>query len=354
MKAGILTLHQADNYGAVLQAYALQQTLLRLGLENELINTDFFDNMNTRDNTVSKTAAVLAKRAAEAEAGRKMLFDEFRNAHLRCSEKMTKQDLIRNEKDYAVFITGSDQVWNLRVKGADACYFLPFTAPEKRISYAASFGSEDIPESAAKWCAEQLKDFAKLSVRETSAIDLIRYLTKQEAVLSLDPVFLLEKQAWEALIPDKDDSPYCFLYMTDYNDELVTRAKTICEETGLELKVSTATIMPRFGFDAFSDTGVARWLGLIAGAEGVFTNSFHGTAFSLIFEKPLMVSGLGGKLSSRSGRIEELLRIAGFMEAYKSTVLCRPLAGQVRQRLMPYINGSLDYLKKVTAYAKSL
>ena len=354
MRAGILTLYQADNYGAVLQAFALQKTLDGLGLHGDLLATDFFDRaLRASESPLSGPAAVLEKRMKQEEAKRKALFDSFRGAYLRCSKPWAKEDLPDANSVYTVFITGSDQVWNLAVLGADESYFLPFADPQKRVSYAASFGPASLREEVVPWCRKQLRDFALLSVRETAGKDLVKSLTGRDAAVCLDPVFLLDASEWETLALKEERAPYYLLYMMQYDEELEKRAALAARKAGADLVVVTASFLPRFGFDAWSGIGVREWLGLLLSAEGVFTNSFHGTAFSLLFEKPLLVSRLRGNLEKSSRRIDELLALSG-AEAAQEGELFFPSKGEIFRELSPAREASLAYLEEIVRYAKDL
>lgn len=386
MKAGILTLHQADNYGAVLQAYALQQTLLDLGLDNEILTTDFPDPSPVADRPAAGAAAVLMKRVEEENRRRREGFAQFRSRYLKCSEEYKKTELSRADEAYDLFITGSDQVWNMNVLGADACYFLPFTAPEKRFSYAASFGGEKVPENMTAWCAEQLAGFARISTREAEGQEYVKELTGRDADVCLDPVFLPGKEGWQKLLDQEDPArlleltegrPYYVLYMLFQDEALMADALQTASEQGAALKVISASFLPRFGFDAWSRIGVTDWLMLFANAEGVFTNSFHGTAFALMFGKPLSVTGPKGRFSKKSGRIRELLRRAGMEAAYDGRLTNAPEAAEdgklqnaseagkngkllngsetaVMKRLEPEREASLCYLREVISYAETL
>ncbi len=353
MKAGILTLHQADNYGAVLQAYALQQTLFDLGLDNEILTTDFPESSEDTGENLSGAAAVLAKRVREKRAERSGLFEQFRKEYLVCSKEYKKTDMARSEPVYDIFITGSDQVWNMSVLGANACYFLPFAEPGKRISYAASFGGEELPREMRAWCAEILGDFKYISVREEQAKEYICKLTGKEAVLCVDPVFLIDSAGWKKLTRNAKGKAYYLLYMLVYDEALSEQAKRTADKAGADLKVITGSFMPRFGFEAYSGISVTDWLGAFADCEAVFTNSFHGTAFALIFGKPLLAAGLKGHLNRRSGRIKELLLRAGMEDAYERTLYKAP-EGAAMERLKVYTEASMNYLKKVTEYAGSI
>ena len=168
MKIGILTFHDADSYGAVLQAYALQQTLSKLGANSEFVQIQM-PRTAAPAQSVTGAAAVFARRMQTESKKREALFADFRQKHMRISRSYQPADPI--DDDYDCFIAGSDQIWNFRIPGADARYFLPFAKPEKRYSYAASFGAEALPEKAAAWVADQLSRLRSISVPEGKRID---------------------------------------------------------------------------------------------------------------------------------------------------------------------------------------
>ena len=344
MKAGILTFHEADNYGAVLQAWALQQTLKKLGAESEFLSVK---TPPAPVQTLPAGPAALFLRRVQAEGEKRAaLFRQFRESRMVCSKAYEKEALSEAAGDYDLFLAGSDQIWNFRIPGADERYFLPFAPREKRFSYAASFGSEDLPEKAKEWCAGQLERFARISVREESGRRIVKELTGRDAAVSLDPTLLLEPEDWKDLFPETEREPYMLLFLLKYDESLAARAKQAAEEAGVALKTVTAAFMPQCGFSAWSSVGVGDWVGLVAGASGVFTNSFHGTVFSLLFQRPLSVAWLGGELSSRNGRIEELLKRAGLEEALDGGPVCLG-NGVFRERIGKAREESLNYLKEV-------
>ena len=288
MRIGILTFHEADSYGAVLQAYALQTVLERLGAESELI-------------TFRKDPEKVAKNSSNPMIRR--LLDE--------GKKRAKLFFSFRDVTYDRFLAGSDQIWNFSISEVDERYFLPFASAYKRYSYAASFGEKQIPEKMKDWCAKQLAGFAKLSVREESGRELIKELTGREALVCPDPTLLLTQEDWEKIAVPAQEQPYALLFLLQYNKEFADAAESWAKERNMALRVVTAAFMPRFGFEPWSGIGPAEWLGLISGASAVFTNSFHGAAFSLLFRKPLCVGLLEGELQNRNGRIVELTEAVG-------------------------------------------
>lgn len=346
MKAGILTFHSANNYGAVLQAYALQKTLTALGVDSEFI--DFCQAPSEERMPAAagqRGPAVFAARVRTEGQKRSALFDAFRRAYLRCSFPFRMEDAAKLNDLYDAFIAGSDQVWNAQLPEADGRYLLPFAAPEKRIAYAASFGTSDVPERLKDWYAKQLAAFHALSVREAQGRDLIKALTGRSCEVCLDPVLLLDRADWEQLTQPYEGKPYLFLYMVNYDGQLAGQARKAAEENGWELRIATAGYIPQYGFDPWSGIGVEQWLSLIRNASGVFTNSFHCTALSMIFGRPLSTALLREELSHRNGRLEELLALAG-MDCRAGGELLSVSAEAVAGRLGSGKQHSLDYLKQ--------
>ena len=347
MKAGILTFHGANNYGAVLQAYALQKTLTALGIDNEFI--DFCQTPPEERGPAAAAGqrgpAVFAARIRTEGQKRSALFDAFRRTYLRTSAPFRIEDAGKLNDLYDAFIAGSDQIWNAQLPEADGRYLLPFAAPEKRIAYAASFGTSDVPERLKDWYGRQLAAFHALSVREAQGRDMIKELTGRSCEVCLDPVLLLDRAEWAQLTQPYDGKPYLFLYMVNYDGQLAGQARKVAEQSGLELRIAAAGYIPQYGFAPWSGIGVEQWLSLIRNAEGVFTNSFHCTALSMVFGRPLSTALLREELSHRNGRLEELLALAG-MDRRADGELLSVSAEAFAGRLESGKQRSLDYLKR--------
>ena len=390
MKAGIFTFHEADNYGAVLQAYALQQALKNIGMESEFVTVSAGSAGSAAPRKAAGNMPVFAKKIQAEGEKRSELFREFRETRLCCSKPYGKDRLGQLSGDYDVFITGSDQVWNFTIPGTDLRYLLPFAPKEKCFSYAASFGTPEIPEQQREMFQKYLCRFSELSVREASGRDIVRELTGRDAVICLDPTLLLTKEDWLRLIPGEERDPgsepghgsglksescqeprpelktgfrqesgsapepeaYTLLFMVDYDEKLALDAKKYTEKTGTQLRVVTAAFQPQFGFGSWSSVGVTDWLRLICRARSVFTNSFHGCAFSLLFERPLCVGRLKSGLQKRSGRIEELLARVGLTDSREGEPRQLP-PGQLGERLSDARKESVEYLKGIAARAGS-
>ena len=346
MRAGIVTFHEADNFGAVLQAYALQQTLNKLGAESTFVSfTDKAKKEETYFPTKGPTA-VFAQRIISEGKKREELFKKFREQYMKCSRDYNLKDKESINSDFDCFIAGSDQIWNFRIPGVDERFFLTFAEDKKKYSYAASFGSEEFPEKGKSWCADQLNSFQKISVRESSGQKIVKELTGRDAEVSLDPTLLLSKEEWLDIASDPGDKPYYLLFMVKYDADLHKKAKEKAEADGMELRIITAAFMPQCGFPAWSQVSVNDWVGLMAHSSGTFTNSFHGTAFSLMFERPVAVAGNAGELAKRNGRMEDLLGKAGLIEAMGGD-LAKPESGKIFENLKEDRKASINYLKDV-------
>lgn len=342
MKIGILTFHEADSYGAVLQAYALQTSLEALGADSEFVQIQMPPKAQPTAPT-APAAALFARRIQAEGAKRAALFASFRQEYMRVSRPYQPEDPI--DADYDCFIAGSDQIWNFRIPDADARYFLPFAKAEKRNSYAASFGADALPDKAKAWAAQQLSQFQRISLREESGRAIVQELTGRDAQVCLDPTMLLSPAQWEAMTHPQEGGEYVLAFLLKYDETLVANAKAEAERRGLPLRTVTAAFMPQLGIPAWNSTGVTDWLSAIRGAACVFTNSFHGMVFSLIFGRTFRIQRLTGELSTRNGRLEELLAFLELEEALERPV--QPDVDSLWQKLSPRREASLAYLRSI-------
>ncbi|MCC8107088.1 MAG: polysaccharide pyruvyl transferase family protein [Clostridiales bacterium] len=236
-----------------------------------------------------------------------------------------KSELGMLNNQYDIFVTGSDQVWNLECSGEDWSYFLDFAEDEKRNSYAASFGSSTAGITNKEQMKQLLRNYSHISVREESGYRIISELLGKRVPVVLDPVFLLEKEEWKELFDLSFEEKYVLVYEVLAGDKLFDQAKTYAKSKGLKVICITSTNRVRQGAKVVKSAGPIEWLRLFAGASYVFTNSFHGLAFSLIFEKQFFVEllpppantnarilelldkvGLTGRDSSKSMKMEEI------------------------------------------------
>ena len=284
MKVGTITYSWAQNWGAVLQAYALVRYLNNEGYDAQLIDYREFDN-KLISTVKSIPDGIIDLLTIPASVRRIRRYNEFRQNCLRLTKKCkTTDDLKTLNSEFDVFITGSDQVWNV---GLGVCkdFYLHFAEQDKKtISYAASFGVSEIPEQHVADTISGLGNIDYISVRENSGKKIVESLTSNKAEVVLDPVFLLNKDQWLKVASNKIISvPYIFVYPTQVTSQLVNLVKKIKKETGM------IAISPFYvpGCKVIKDIGPREFIRYVADSKYVVASSFHATAFSMIFNKPL-------------------------------------------------------------------
>lgn len=335
MKIGIVTLHEADSYGAVLQAYALQHMLGSLGAESAFVS---FEREKIGEGPSTNP---VIQRIQQAGKRRNKRFADFRQQHLTCATAVRKDKAEACNAEYDRFLAGSDQVWNLQIPGLDGAGYLPFAEKEKRYSYAASFGSDTLQDKGREWCSNQLKLFQELSVREESGRTLIRRLTQRDACVSLDPVMLLDPADWNGLLHPIEGKPYVLLFLLQEHLQLFRAAKEEAQKRNVQVKIVTASFQPQFGVEAWCGSGVEDWISLIHDAQGVFTDSYHAALFTLLFRRPLYTAPLTGELRGRGVRLRELMELAGISFERLSN------PDDFNERIAEKKHYSLDYLTKI-------
>lgn len=297
-KIGVLTLPTLTNYGGILQAYALVYVLKKMGYDAWLINRRWNSDNHSILHRIKKIfyhLFVIRK------------FDKFCEKYIvpRTEEidSRAKMDAIR-QAGFDGYVVGSDQVWRIKnVRGADYNFFLDFTKEDhvKRISYAASFGVDywDDNQNSEKSRAEVkplLQKFDAISVREDSGVDVCKECFGISATHVLDPTLLVDKMEYIKNFGLKlRRKKYLAVYMLDITDEKKKLVENISSELDLPVKyINHSSYIWRWLPSTVSDIvkpGVIKWLQSILEADFVLTDSFHGMAFSIIFEKQFFVIG---------------------------------------------------------------
>lgn len=312
MKIGIITFHSAHNYGAVLQAWSLQEYLRQQGHQVEIINLrlsvidDLYSLVPETHKKVCRSERVnrlvngayrqvrrlhQKLRPDPGKVEKYEAFEHFINQVLPVTERFDSYEKLR-EADlvYDALIAGSDQIWNgVMMKTISPAYFLQFANEDAiRISYAASIGTEVIPPEFQGLFERYLRDFDYISVREEKAQEAVQALTDKPVELVADPTFLLEKGDFDGLRRRaKRDRKYIYVHNVHLNrvDEALNG---IAEELSGRLSLP---IIHNWGRKVFSNEaghftgGVEEFLDLVASAEYVVTNSFHCTIFAVIYHR---------------------------------------------------------------------
>lgn len=304
VKIGILTFQNAYNYGAALQAYALKSVI---GDVCEIINynNEYFSIKN-ETSLKRKIIKAFYNKQLKKRVNR---FHEFQHQFLVGNQSIITDSELKSINDkYGLFITGSDQVWNLETSGYNTAYFLDFVDDsKKKNSYAASFGSENLSDNNLQISKDLLKDFNNISVREKSGQKIIKTLTGRDVPVVLDPTMLLSASDWNKLINNPiHEKKYVLLYTVLNGDKIVEFAKNLANSMGVELYCITTSLKPQSGMKCIRDAGPLEWLNLMKNADAIVTNSFHGLAFSLIYNKQFYIELLPPP-SQTNARIKELL-----------------------------------------------
>lgn len=303
MKAAVITFHSAYNYGAVLQAYSLQKALETSGYDPDVI--DYWPErrvaaansiIRPRKGLKGGVINLMTSLHYKAIKRKRRQFDDFRQVAWRRTEIMydSNDHLARSIPRADVFITGSDQVWNPST-GIDPAYFLDFAvqAGKPTASYAASIGLHDIDKYDKVAMARMIDRIDLLSVREPRAAEIIKDLTGRDAKVVVDPVFLQSSEQWNELVkqPVVEDD-YLLVYAVRRRRYMENIIRQIKKRSGLKVVLIPGANPAARGLipadEIVWDAGPVEFVNLFAHAKAVCTNSFHGTAFSLIYNKPFI------------------------------------------------------------------
>lgn len=324
-KSCTITFHAADNYGAFFQAYALQKYITRdCKADNEIINfvsnhmkehySVFKKSLALKDIIknfiISPYSSKLSKRRKRFEADRA----KFLNLTEEISEENQYYDLISK---YDIGIAGSDQIWNINSEDFTPLFFLP--GLKEKIGYAASTGSE-IDESQKDEYKNFLESFTKVCIRETGAKKFFddMKLPSGETEVCIDPTFLISIEDYDVFSNSSPiiEGDYILYYSINNSEESMRMASSYANELGLPIYAIysrlTSIKAKKYGMKVIYDAGPSEFINLLKNCKCMFTNSFHGTALSIILHKSFMRLGkLENNELVRDERIDSILEIAG-------------------------------------------
>ena len=335
-KIGIITFHNAHNYGAMLQAYALQQKLLEnneveiIDFRNSYIDKNYklFRRSRNPVNMIKFFINDLKKYKKNKKRYDK--FEDFiRNNYILTKEHYNNEKKLKNKApDFDIYITGSDQVWNCNIAGRllDA-YTLNFGKQEvKRISYAPSIGNSKIEEKYKQEYINKLRIINKISVREENARENLKKIIDKNIDVVLDPTLLLTREEWDERISEKIDDTkinqkYILAYVVKQDENYNKIVNYISKKTELnvvhfqdenkELKNVYAS--------AYTE-GPFEFVNLIKNAEYVICTSFHATVFSIIYNKKFWViphKETGSRVTNLLEKLGILDRVINNLEEFE-------------------------------------
>lgn len=357
MKCGVLTFHRASNYGAVFQTYALQRFLNSNGIESEVIDyrCPFIEKHITPKRFIEwirpfNMYRLLFKNAYILDNRKN--FAEFVKNYIPVSDEEYNPDNIKNANElYDIFIVGSDQIWSNYCAGFDKNYFLEFVNDKKKKnSYSASFGFVEWPVGLEDEYHRLLADFNAISIREVQGAKLVNRWNDIKAEWTLDPVFLLSKEEWISITaPIENRKPYLVLYLMTETKSIIQYAKKVAKERNLEVIYVSERLLNHCGMKNKKKSTPVEWLSLINSAEFIVTNSFHGTALSIILEKDFSVELLPepSKVNSRITDVLHKLNLSGRIINNNNCDLKRINYAYVNKHLHNYSVESKEYLLKI-------
>lgn len=353
MKIGILTQPLQSNYGGILQNYALQQVLKRMGHEAWTIDYNRFGWLNWLDNAWRVMAHKMLGHEADfvltppKRHRQEIPLRRFVCKYIQLTTPRTRRPKRSVVKKYAfdAIVVGSDQVWRPLYNNNIADCFLKFVdgMNVKRVAYAASFGTDEweFTPKQMKRCIPLAQQFDGISVREMSGVQLCREHLGVEAVHVLDPTLLLSASDYMELCKDiPKRKPFVFAYILDESEEKKKQIKDFAACKGLDYFIKSA------GPNVGADDTVELWLSYFRDAAYVITDSFHGTAFAINFNKDFYVFGNAERGNSRFDSLLGTLRLENRMIYGKISEQAEPIdwekVNQVRESCA---KESKDWLK---------
>ena len=340
MKIKTITCHNVYNYGASLQAYALQTYLQSLGNDVEIIDfqpyfhqnryNPYYISENSKYYSICRKIPLLAclynliKNYSMIKTwGRKKKFDNFTSKYLKLTQKKyeTSKQLQNDPPIADIYIAGSDQIWNTNSSnGKEPAYYLDFgNQTTKRYSYAASFAISSIDNKLKDFVKSEVSKLDKVSIREKTGVDILKEM-QIESTQVLDPVFLLSKSDWEKLILnskiDNLSPKYILVYDFLYDEQIKETVLYLKKEYNIPIvSINDFNTLPYADIN-INDAGPLEFLSLIYHSSIIVSSSFHATAFSVIFRKNFYVYPLKGK--DNSSRMTDFLYDLNLIERYKS------------------------------------
>lgn len=370
-KIAAITFHGAHNFGSMLQTYALQSFVEKIAKEKQVDISYSVLNYRTPEqielyqvykknisfkNIVKNVLALRYNRMLKVKHSR---FEQFLEKYLKVTAQYSSEkELKKANLYYDYYISGSDQLWNIRAGDFEWAYLLPFVEEGKKISYAASLGPLPIDWSlydGAKY-AQLLNTYSAVSVREAGSVQNIAHISPISPQIHLDPTMLLAKEEWNLLTEHmaNEHGEYIFFYCLETSKEILQMVADISSILGLKVVISKYCGKVDYVNSFIKDyaAGPLEFLNLIKNAKLVISASFHGTVFSILMNKPFFsVNGLEDnrmsnilkimKLEARSIGLQNYKEKLGNFEAIDFAITNQQLE-QERQRSKEYLCKELE------------
>ncbi len=359
-KTGIITLHHNTNYGANMQAFATCKfanehnyncEIIDYRLKSQELKTHvgswlLISWRNDKSKSLKKKIklAIALLMSIPEKYMRLQRFKRFRRKYCKLSDVCWNEFDVA-KKNFGCVVCGSDQVWNPDItEGINPIYFGDILGVKNKVSYAASMGREKYNETDETVAAKLIGKMDYVSVREEKSVEYIEKISGKKVSCVCDPVFLLERSEYIKIAkPIKIKKPYLLVYSVVGNNDMLNAALEFAKKKNLTVVEICQSKNHKQGHIQLSSASPEEFLGAILNAEYVVTNSFHGTAFSIILEKDFYVFDNKG----RGSRITDLLTKAGLVDCMVQGEILQKESidyDKVNENLKQYIEQSKNFL----------
>lgn len=345
-----ITLDHTVNYGSCFQAYALQKAVEGIQLSDgstssyTLIPIRTFREWNSKRSVISMLLLPIISLYRRKFVG-------FENKYMHFTKSKSLSDLPALNDETDVFMCGSDVIWNPDFNHNLNAFYLDF-AKKYKFSYAASFGKAEISDQQLSATKDYLEELNTISIREKNGLEIIRRCLDKPVKVVADPVFLLTKDEWNSIMPALESiGKYIFVYMTHLSETANLFIDNLKKRTGLRVIISAIGPKQVLKMKALQIQTPDEWLRLISNAEYVVTNSFHATAFSIMFHKKFFTVVNGDKAKGINIRMNDLLTELGlenriFAEIPNEIDLGEIDYLEIDKKIETMRNNSLEFIQK--------
>ena len=355
MKVANITWITYLNFGTFLQAYALQEYIKSVGIQcttlNDATKVEKHLNWKLKIKKLYWSLQQDYRLFMRSQEQSRMLYEDFKSKYIKLEWHADEPNYLN--KEYDCFVCGSHQIWNpysLRNKHA-GFYYAEF-ACKKKVAYAPSVGVSSIPDDCLPRFKNLINDFSFLSAREREGKEIMQKLTGKCVLQVVDPTLLVGKDQWENFVRKQNVKPYVLGYFLTPNNRYINAAKEYAREKGLEFRMLYTDRKYRSVTDKLITAGPIEFLQAIHDAHIVFTDSFHGSIFSVIFRTPFVTfKRFRNSATSQNSRVENLLKTMGLSdrlidenEVHQINSLKEIDFDDVWKRLSPMIDKSKKYL----------
>ena len=317
---GIITTFRQQNWGSVLQAYALQQAINSMGFQCEVIDYKY-PNEYHYSRGISRSRSWLRnlpgncwlwlkRKTGQLPEHKMKLLDRFIVENMQTTKVYRSyEELHKNPPLYDIYVAGSDQIWNPNTMTGDMSYMLDFVPDGAlKISYASSFACEQIPDKYKKDYVKYLTRMDGISVRERNGARIVKDLINRDVPVVLDPTLLLDASQWLSIArkakPVKLPEKYILCYMLGYTYNPDKSMSLILHQLQRQYQMPVIAMnqLPasfhgeKYKLPKSYGKGIEEFLMMMSRASIIVSSSFHGTAFALNFGRPLIALADGSSL----------------------------------------------------------